>query len=444
MYQTINVIIRPCNRELYGYFDSNCRLAKNIYNATLFRCRQILSADRKAYDGLTDNELEVLREFDLLESKYSGNRLTVPSYYRIDRVYKLTCNPDYRNGLPIHGVQHVIKEVVQCMKSYFSSIKSYRSHPDRFRSVPKLPHYIKSDRHGYKISNQESCFRFTKQNICKLRLPKTRLMLTLGRSINGRLVEVNVQPFYDSYKISVVTESDVSIQDYNKTRMIGIDTGINGFAAVNNNCGLTPFIINGRPLKSYNQWYNMTMTKLQSYSSVQNGSKHVSVRMNRLYRDRYNHTRDFYNKSVSVIMKYCRDNNMGTVVIGKNDGWKQGVNLGHGNNQAFTAIAHSVFINKLISVGKKYGIDVIPVEESYTSKASLIDGDGLPAWNENHPDCRFSGRRIKRGLYKTKNGTLIHADINGAGNIIKKMFPDAFACVKNMDYMTKSVRLVNV
>lgn len=445
-YQTVNILIKPNQKALYQYFQTNCMLAKNIYNATLFRCRQILTADKKPIAELTANELEILNEFQLMSVKENCQKLLIPSYQTFDKVYKMNCNPDYRNALSTHSTQYVIKEVLQDMRSFFASIKEYQKCPEKFKNTPKLPKYKKTIQHGYKISNQESVIKTTKTGICKLKLPKTKLVINLGTCISGRLMEVNVQPFYDAYKISIVADTDcVQTVNCDKKRIIGIDLGINNFAATNNNCGLTPFIINGRPLKSYNQWYNKTIAKLQSYSATQNGPKHISCRMKKLYRDRYTHTEDFYNKAASYIIRYCQANNIGTVVVGKNDGWKQNVNMGHQNNQTFTNIAHAKFIKKLMLMGEKYNIDVIPSEESYTSKASLLDNDDMPVWNEKQTtEPVFSGKRIKRGLYQSADGIKINADVNGAGNVIRKKFKNVFQNITDMNYMTKSVERVTI
>ena len=164
----------------------------------------------------------------------------------------------------------------------------------------------------------------------------------------------------------------------------------------------------------------------------------TSKRMNQLNRDHYCHTNDFYNKAASYIIKYCISNDIRTIVIGKNDGWKQNINIGRQNNQTFCFIGHAIFIKKLTLLAARYDIKVIETEESYTSKASLLNMDDMTA------DAVFSGRRIKRGLYKTQEGICINTDVNGAGNVIRKVFTDAFTNIKDMSYMYRTVHRIQI
>ena len=118
---------------------------------------------------------------------------------------------------------------------------------------------------------------------------------------------------------------------------------------------------------------------------------------------------------------------IGTLVIGKNDGWKQNINIGKQNNQNFGSIPHTRFIQQLEYKAALAGIAVVITEESYTSRASFLDADEIPAHGKTDTKPKFSGRRVKRGLYKSKNNTLINADINGSANVMRKVFPRAFA-----------------
>ena len=108
------------------------------------------------------------------------------------------------------------------------------------------------------------------------------------------------------------------------------------------------------------------------------------------------------------------------LIIGNNGGWKQGINLGKRNNQNFVYIPYKKIINQIIYKCQMKGIEVIVREESYTSKASFLDYDYIPTINKDDEVKDFSGKRVKRGLYRTNKGKKINADVNGAYNIISK------------------------
>lgn len=444
-YQTVNIVVKSTHTELKRYFSDNCKLAKNMYNATLFRCRQILSASKKDISVITANELEVLTEFDLLDAKKNGQDIFIPNYYEFDKVLKVTNNPDYKNDLPSQCTQNVVKEALRSMKSFFAAIAEYKKNPSKFTAAPKLPRYIRTKEHGYSITNQDAKIKIDKNGTTKLKLPKTKLTINLGKCMTGRLIKVHIQPFYDTYKVSITTDVELTSSEHDKTRMLGIDLGVNNFVTTNNNCGLAPFIVNGKVLKAFNQWYNKTISKLQSCLRKSDTEQHISERMNRIYRKRKLRMEDFYNKTASYIIRYCIQNDIGVIVVGKNDGWKQSCNMGKENNQKFVQIAHSKFVDKLALMGEKYGVKVVSVEESYTSKSSLVDNDNLPTYDpEQEEKPTFLGKRVHRGLYRTADNIFLNADVNGAGNIIRKHKPNAFSKIQDMSYMWKTVNVVNI
>ena len=151
-------------------------------------------------------------------------------------------------------------------------------------------------------------------------------------------------------------------------------------------------------------------------------------RLSALGRKREDLIRDFFYKAAHRICRYCTDNRVEVIVIGHNIGQKQEVSIGKANNQNFVSIPYTRFIRMLETVALKYGIPVIQREESYTSKASLLDGDPIPTYGEVPEGEKpvFSGKRVKRGMYRSSDGTLINADLNGAGNILRKEYPYAF------------------
>ena len=437
MYQAKTIVVKRKQKALYNYCKKACEDAKLLKNAVIFRCRQIIFADRKEYKYLHELERQVLEEFNLIEDKIENKKIYIPNYYQFDRMFRDTENPDFFNDLSMQISQNIIKAVLADFRSYFKSIKKYAVRPEEFEKKPNFPKYVKGTQAGFDISNEDAVIK-VKKNERFLKLPKTKATVPLGDMKTGTVKEVTIKPFYDTYKICISMETDDVCEPHeNNDRIIGIDLGVNNFASVNNNCGLTPFIINGRILKSYNQWYNKKLAELRSFAMK--AGKRSSKRIKQLNKAHYNRTKDFYDKAASYIVRYCIRNDIGTIVVGKNNGWKQDINIGHENNQTFCFIAHAAFIEKLIAQAVKYGIIVFKTEESYTSKADLLSLDDM----EGGKDAHFSGRRIKRGLYKSGTGVTINADINGAGNIIRKIFKNAFSGI-DMSYMTGTIEVVNI
>ncbi|WP_454945353.1 RNA-guided endonuclease TnpB family protein, partial [Fusobacterium hwasookii] len=180
------------------------------------------------------------------------------------------------------------------------------------------------------------------------------------------------------------------------------------------------FIIDGRKLKSINQYYNKINAKLQSIKDKQK-IEHITLRQKRIARKRNNRIEDYLSKAARIIINYCLNNDIGKLVLGYNEDFQRNSNIGSINNQNFVNIPYGKLRDKLIYLCKLYGIEFKLQEESYTSKASFFDGDEIPIYDkENQKEYIFSGKRIKRGLYQTSAGKLINADCNGALNILRK------------------------
>ena len=205
---------------------------------------------------------------------------------------------------------------------------------------------------------------------------------------------------------------DVEILKDNN-RYVGIDLGINNLATITSNISQS-YIVNGRPVKSINQYYNKVKANLQS----QLKDKRTSKRIQRLTFKRNCKIKDYFHKSTSYIVNQLVSDSINTVVIGQNKDWKQDINIGTKNNQSFTSIPHSMFINMLKYKCRLNGINIVCIEEPYTSKSSFLDSDPIPSLKDEK--VNFSGKRIKRGLYRSSSGSIINADLNGSFNILRK------------------------
>ena len=466
MYKTVCIILKNKDVELRNYCSSQCKKAKLLKNAITYRLRQLFFAWQKDYISLSVQEKEVLDEFYTTYDKYlSINKEHMfPTYNQFERMLRNTKNPDFFNGLPAHSAQYLIKNGLQDFKSYFNALKEYRENPSKFTSKPKLPKYAKSDEVTFSSSNQE-CKIIDGQ----LKLPKLNTRLNLGTlkiTDKMRLYRVQITPYYDTYKVCLVFEifnglNEVKeVKKLNKKNVLGIDLGVDNIVSTSNNCGLSPFVVKGNVIKSRNQWYNKLLAKYTSQLSISTkqslenskGSKYNSKRITKLNKYRKNYVNDKYNKIASYIVNYCKDNDIGTIVIGKNDQWKSEIDMQKKDKQNFVFISHSVLVNKIKRMAMNIGINVIVQEESYTSKASFLDNDDIPNYEKDKKDTKtssykykFSGKRIKRGLYKTKEGILINADVNGASNIIRKALGNnVFNDIKSFDYLIKTVIAVRI
>jgi len=199
----------------------------------------------------------------------------------------------------------------------------------------------------------------------------------------------------------------------------GIDIGLNNLVALTSSKpSFQPLIINGRPLKSINQFYNKRKAELQSQLE---GNRKTSKRITKLSNKRNRKVKHYLHNASRQIIDRLVDEGIGILVIGKNKNWKQEINIGRQNNQNFVSISHAHFANMLSYKAKLAGIKVITTEESYSSKCSFLDLEPIGKHEE------YAGKRIKRGLFRANDGTLINADVNGSGNIIRKVVPNAFA-----------------
>ena len=224
--------------------------------------------------------------------------------------------------------------------------------------------------------------------------------------------QVRVVPKPNSIIVIEVVYTKQEKEIIQNRNVLGIDLGVNNLATCVNNVNTNKFIVNGRPLKSINAYYNKKKAKLMSYVGGRGNSKKIE----RLTNKRNNKVKNYMHKASKYIISYCLTNNISTVIMGHNKEWKQEVNTGKRNNQNFVSIPFNTLINQLKYKGMLQGISVIETEESYTSKCSFVMSESL----EHHE--HYLGVRRYRGLYMS-NSTCYNADVNGALNMIRKVIP---------------------
>ena len=271
---------------------------------------------------------------------------------------------------------------------------------------------------GWKIFKNKQLLKPLPTNkIGKLHLSKTNIYINTRLTDFNSLKEVRIIPRNNHYAIEVVYQVKEK-EHHDNGKYAAIDLGLNNLATVAFNDGSKPLIVNGRPLKSINQYYNKEKAH---YQSKLKGNKHTSKRIWALTNKRNNKVTDYLHKASRLLVNQLVSQGITTLVIGKNKNMKQDINLGRVNNQTFVQLPIMRFADLMKYKCELEGINVLFNEESYTSKCSFLDGE---------PICKhdkYLGKRVKRGLFVSRSGININADVNGAYNIMLKAIPNAFA-----------------
>lgn len=394
MYLTQSNVIRGLSKEEYSILRETCQYSNNLYNVALYNIRQYYFQDKKFL-------------------KYEEN-------YHV-------CKENENYGLLQAGVsQQTLKVADRSFKSFFNLIKKAKSGEYRFKDI-KMPRYRGK-------GGMFNLFLSTNAINIKngfLTVPMSRKFSKLhgGRQVkipfperleNKTIKEVRICPIYHGryFKIQYCYLQEEEPQDVSVDNVLAIDIGLENLAACVTNTG-TAFIMDGRKLKSINQYWNKQKAYYQGIADKQRQKK--THRLNALARKRNNRTQDYIRKVARYIINYCIEHHIGTVVCGYNGDFKRSMNLGKITNQQFTQISFGSLRETLEGLCGRYGMRYIGQEESYTSKASCLDLDDIPVYNPGQPYTgAFSGKRVHRGLYQFADGRIANADVNGAANILRK------------------------
>lgn len=392
MYLTVKQQVKHLSKEDYKSLRELCHIAKNLTNEAIYNVRQYYFTEGKFL-------------------KYEKNYTLIKS------------SPNYK-ALNSNMAQQILKEVDGSFKSFFGLLKLAKQGKYAFKDC-KLPQYLPKD--GY-----------TTLVIGFVRLNGNKLILPFSNSFkkNHKAVEITIPPILLDkkvkeiriipkanarfFEIQYIYEADCIQRNLNQSNALALDLGINNLVTAVSNTGKS-FIVDGRKLKSINQWFNKENARLQSIKDKQHFGKKPTNRQNAIVRDRNNKVNDYMNKTARIIIDYCISNDIGTLIAGYNVTFQRNSNMGKQNNQNFVNIPYGHLRDKLSYLCELNGIVYIEQEESYTSKASFWDNDNIPVYNNDNPkEYEFSGSRIHRGLYKTAGGKVLNADINGALNIMRK------------------------
>ena len=392
MYLTVKQQIKHLSKDEYRTLKELCRFAKNLTNEAIYNVRQHYFA-----------ESEFL--------KYKEN-------------YALLKNSPNYKALNSNMAQQILKEVDGSFKSFFGLRKLAKQGTYSFKDI-KLPRYLPKD--GFTTL----VIGFVRRNGNKLLLPYSNSFRKTHASIkitippiltDKRIKEIRIIPRANArfFEIQYTYEADCVQRKLNPNNALALDLGINNLVTAVSSSGKS-FIIDGRRLKSINQWFNKQNARLQSVKDKQHLGKKPTNRQMSLARDRNNKVNDYMSKTGRKVIDYCVANDIGVLIVGYNETFQRSPNIGKANNQNFTNIPFGKLLDKLEYLCEMNGITFVKQEESYTSRASFWDRDEIPACDtdesKEHP---FSGNRVHRGMYKTAKGMLLNADVNGALNILRK------------------------
>ena len=414
--------------------DNLCFLAKNLYNRANYIVRQAFIETSK-----------------LKEAKVCEHAIYL-DYYDIRRIL-VKDDVDYK-ALPAKVSNQILKKLDKNWKSFFASIKDWKKFPNKYTGRPSLPNY-KDKVSGRFILEYElgAISKVALQKEGKIKLSKTNISIPFINK-DKKLKQARIIPINKvEYKIEILyVKEEKEKVNFLEDFQIGIDLGVNNLVTITSNKKrLNPIIVNGRPIKSINQYYNKTKAKLMSElpnepkKKEEKKSKEIkekdkkeaklkqlktSKKIDFLTNKRNAKIEKYFHQTSNLIIEHCLYNKIKTICIGKNQFWKQNTNMSKKNNQNFVSIPFAKLISQIEYKAKLNGLSIIFTEESYTSKASFLNMDKIPTYNQKNSEDKyeFSGYRQHRGLYKIKGEKItINADVNGSFNIIRKAVPNAFA-----------------
>ena len=373
----------------YSLLEEFCFKSKNLYNSANYQIRQEFIKNNKYID-----------------------------YYDMDKIMKNLVNEDYPNNyreMPTaQSAQQCLKLLNKNWKSYFKAIKDWKKHPEKYLGMPKIPKYKKKISKNILILTNFNC----KLKEGYIKFPKVFNGFNLKTNVSN-LQQIRILPKSNYFIIEVIYNKNIQELKEDNYRYVSIDIGVNNLVALTNNCSKTFQLINGRKLKSINQYYNKKIAYYKELAKRMNNLDNTR-RIDCITKKRNNLISDLLHKASKKVIEYTLNCEANIIVIGKNDNWKQESSMDKINNQNFVQIPHAELINKIIYKAEECGIKVILTEESYTSGTSFLDNE-LPI-----KELYNKKRRVKRGMFISNKKKKINADINGSLQIMKKVFPNAF------------------
>lgn len=380
-------LLSPTGLDL-AILEYLCRESNNLYNCTMFEARKVF--------------------FEC------GKLLT-----KIDCQNRLKDNKHFQ-AMPNRAAQPVTHQVGEAIESYKKLVS--KAHKDDFNQKPKFPGYRKSGgmnkiSFGADFKLVGDRIRMPLGQLCKAWFGLSEFFIPMPSNLDfANIRQVRIVPkngcFYAEYvygvdKVEAVLDS---------SKVLGLDHGLNNWLTGITNTGKS-FIVDGKHLKSLNQWYNKSTSKRMEGKANGFWSKKLEA----LTEKRNRQMRFAVNKAARLVIDFSLENQIGTLVFGWNKGQKDGARMGRKTNQKFVQVPTARLKDRIKQMCEVCGIQFVETEESYTSKASFLDADTLPVYGEKPEGWKSSGNRIKRGLFRSSNFDRINADCNGAANILRKV-----------------------
>ena len=366
-----------------------CHLSKNLYNQVNY----------------------ILRNQFLNHEKLSG-------YNELAKQFSIPSDMKEHNNyqkLPAQTAQWTIRKVVQSWNSFFKALKTWKKHPDIFKGEPKPP--------GYRKRDGEYILIFTNQQ-CRIHDGILKFPEIMETEVKTRLNDVNMRevriiPQGSGYTVEIVYLKEIAdIPGMNPERIMGIDIGVRNLVTMGNSISQQGIAVRAGLLKSINQYFNKELARLKSINDLQGNERKDTKKIQKLFMKRNRKVNDIMHKISKATIIYAKSMNIDTIIIGHNNEWKQSVNMGRKNNQNFVQLPFNTLIQQIRYKAEEIGINVTIQDESHTSKCSFLDNESI-----DHHDT-YMGKRIKRGVFQSAKGKLIHADLNASYNIIKKAIPE--------------------
>ncbi len=404
----------------------------------MYSCQQVLVSQRRDYSGgnkfaesrAKNNDLINILTFLCEES----HKLTNLGIYYARQLYfkakkgigKFDLEKEYKASnhykvLYSQAAQQILRTIAESFKSYYGLVKAYKS--GKITDKPRIPNYRKKNglatvsypKQALKLKDGQ--IRVPLGKTCKAWFDIDSFSVSMPSNLDfSELKELRILPRNKCFYFEFVYEKQIKKAELNQNNVLGIDPGLNNWLTCVSSVN-TSFIVDGKQIKSMNRWYNKQVSTIKENKPQGFWNNRLAT----ITEKRNRQMRDAINKAARVVINHCLKNNIGTIVFGWNKRNKNSINIGKKNNSEFVPIPYRRLKDRIAQLCEQYGIQFIETEESYTSKASFLDGDYLPIYGEKPDDWKPNGKRTKRGLYRTAINWYINADCNGAANIIRKV-----------------------
>lgn len=389
------------NHKFFLIIDDLCWKSKNMYNYGNYIIRQeFIETSKEKEQGLRDNAI----------------------WIQYNKLFDMVKDSEPYKEIGSNVGQATLRKLDKVWKSYFEGVKEYKKNPEKFLGMPRMPKYLPKENGRYECDLDNNKFKVIDGYVYFCWKPLKVMNNTFMTNIleGTKLMQLRFVPKNGEYIMEVVYQIEVPDIEDKSERIATIDLGVDNLMTITSNCGIKPLVINGKPLKSINQYYNKKISEMRSELKKRHNAD-WSKEMQRFTIKRNNKVDDYIQKATKMVIDFCKENNIDTLVCGYNSGWKQESDMGKQVNQKFVSIPYESIVWRLSYKCETAGIVFKTPEESFTSGTSFLDGE--EPIKENYD----KSRRVHRGLFVSNNGTKINADVNGSYQITKKVFPNAYS-----------------